>query len=273
MANFKTHLFVASGASGVAAIACMKAGLVSSGETPVLLVLGALGGLLPDIDSDHSVPIRISFNLLAFALAFVVMFWFVGLYTVLELVAIWVGVFVAVRYIVLECFINFTTHRGAIHSLLAAVFFALCTVSLSIHLFSLANAISWVYGAFVGFGFIVHLLLDELFSVDLLNRRLKGSFGTAFKVISLKYWRATVLLSIATAAVLSTVNYPDGFYSRAWNRLEAHYTSHAPWLMPTDGQWFRNIKTILGRSIYLTKPQPIMSGTKAIKSSIVLAKK
>jgi len=238
MANFKTHLFVASGVSGVAAIACMKAGLAASAETPVLLGLGAFGGLLPDIDSDHSVPIRISFNLLAFALAFLVMFAFVGRYTVLELAAVWLGVFLAVRYLVLELFASLTTHRGAIHSLLAAVFFALCTVSLSRHLFGRPYPVAWLYGAFVGLGFVVHLLLDEMFSVDLLNRRLKSSFGSALKIASLKYWQATLLLLLATACVYSTVSYPAGFYEAVWRKLEAHYSGHAPWLAPTNGRWF-----------------------------------
>jgi uncharacterized membrane protein len=249
MANFKTHLFVASGASGVAAIACMKAGIAPSAETPMLLVLGAFGGLLPDIDSDHSVPIKISFNLLAFTLAFVVMFVFVGRYTVLELVAVWLGVFVAVRYFVLELFVSFTTHRGAIHSLLAAVFFGVCAVSLAHHLFLKPYPISWVYGAFVGFGFVVHLLLDELFSVDLLNRRIKRSFGSALKIASLRYWRATLFLLLATACVYSTVSYPAGLYAAVWGKLEAHYTGRAPWLVPAHGRWFSGLPGILGRSL------------------------
>ena len=275
MANFKTHLFVASGFSGVAAIACMKAGIVPAAETPMLLGLGALGGLLPDIDSDHSVPIKISFNLLAFALAFVVMFFFVGQYTVLELAAIWAGVFLGVRYLVLECFVSFTTHRGAFHSLLAGGLFALCTVSLSHHLFSKPYPISWVYGAFVGFGFAVHLILDELFSVDLLNRRIKRSFGSAFKLVSLKYWRASLVLGFAMAGVLSTVTYPAGFYGKAWSQLEAHYTGHAPWLMPTDGQWFKNVCVILTRSFFPRQEQGV-TGAKSTKhgksGSLTLAK-
>jgi hypothetical protein len=253
MANFKTHFFVASGLSGVAAIACMKAGVVPSGETPLLLGLGAFGGLLPDIDSDHSVPIKISFNLLAFSLAFLAMFLFAGSYTVLELAAIWLGAFVAVRYLVLELFVSFTSHRGAIHSLLAAAFFALCTVSLAQHWLSKPDLIAWIYGAFIGFGFVIHLLLDECFSVDLLNRRIKGSFGSALKLLSLKHWRATAVLALATALVYSTVSYPQGLYAATWAKLESHYTGAAPWLMPANGQWFDNLPGILTRSFCLTQ--------------------
>ncbi len=251
MANFRTHLFVASGISGVAAIACMKAGITPSSETPALLGLGALGGLLPDIDSDHSIPIRISFNLLAFALAFLTMFLFVGQYTVMELTTIWLGMFLGVRYLVLEMFVAFTTHRGAFHSLLAAVFFALCTVSSSYHLFSRPYSIAWIDGTFVGLGFVIHLLLDELFSVDLLNRRIKRSFGSALKLVSLKYWRATLLLLLATVAVYSTVSYPAGLYSSAWRRLEVHYSNLEPWLMPARGQWFGNIRGLVKNAFCL----------------------
>ena len=266
MANFKTHLFVASGLSGVAAIACMKAGLAPAAETPMLLGLGAFGGLLPDIDSDHSVPIKISFNLLAFSLAFLAMFVFVGRYSVLELAAVWLGVFAAVRYFVLELFVSFTTHRGAIHSLLAGVFFALCAVSLSEHLFAKPAPLAWVYGSFVAFGFVVHLLLDEVFSVDLLNRRVKSSFGSALKIVSLKYWRATLLLCCATAGVYSTVSYPGGFYSAAWGKLAAHYSGRAPWLMPADGQWFNGFRGALAGSLCLGPGHGAGGGMQAAKA-------
>ncbi|MGZ8217339.1 metal-dependent hydrolase [Methylomagnum sp.] len=244
MANFKTHLLTAASLSGVAAIACMKADVTTAMETPVLFGLGTLGGLLPDIDSDNSVPIRISFNLLAFFLAFVTMFVFIGRYTVLELAAIWLGIFVGVRYLVLEFFIAFTTHRGAIHSLLAAVFFGLGTVSLAYHTFDKPYQAAWLYGFFVAFGFVVHLALDELFSVDLLGRRLKRSFGTALKPISLKYWRATALLALAVAMVYQTVPSPAGFPATVWRRLEAHYTGSKPWLMPPEGNWFNHMGDI-----------------------------
>ena len=247
MANFKTHLYAASGIGGIAAIACMKAGAAPYSETPVLLGLGTLGGLLPDIDSEHSVPIRIGFNLLAFTLAFLVMFQFAGKYTVLELTMIWLGVFLTVRYLVLEVFNACTSHRGIFHSVLAAAFFSLGTVSLSSHLFDKPHPIAWLYGAFIGLGYLVHLSLDELFSVDLLNRRLKLSFGSALKLASLKYWRATALMSLAVVAVYQTVPPPSGFGANTWSKLEAHYTGKKPWLIPDSGHWFDNLGGLLKR--------------------------
>lgn len=266
MANFKTHLFTAAGISGVAAIACMKADVTTAMETPILFGLGTLGGLLPDIDSDNSVPIRISFNLLAFFLAFVTMFVFIGRYTVLELAAIWLGVFVGVRYVVLEFFIAFTVHRGAIHSLLAAVFFGLGTVSLAYHVFDKSYQLAWLYGFFIAFGFVIHLALDELFSVDLLGRRLKRSFGTALKPVSLKYWRATALLMLAVVLVYQTVPASAGFPANVWHRLEAHFSGPKPWLMPSEGNWFSHIGDIFMSTICAGGPRNGNSASPAAAS-------
>jgi hypothetical protein len=37
----------------------------------------------------------------------------------------------------------------------------------------------------VGIGYLTHLVLDEFYSVDLFNRKIKRSFGTALKPFSL----------------------------------------------------------------------------------------
>jgi hypothetical protein len=224
MANFKTHLLAAAGVSGAAAFVCAKAGLAPFSQAPALLALGTLGGLLPDIDSDHSTPIKIGFTLLAFSLAFVVMFAFLGRFSELQLVGIWLGVFVGIRYLVLEIFASFTVHRGAFHSVLAAAFFGLCAVSLSWHIFETSRLSAWLQGLFVSLGYIVHLSLDELFSVDLLNRRLKRSFGTALKIVSLEYWGASLLLLLATAAAYSAAPPYSGLPEELLHKLEAYYS-------------------------------------------------
>jgi hypothetical protein len=256
MANFKTHFLVAFSVSGMVTIACLKVGLVSARETPLLFGLGTFGGLLPDIDSDHSVPIRISFNLLAFCLAFATMFLFVSKYTVLELAAIWLGVFVGVRYLVLEIFMACTVHRGVFHSLLAAVFFCVITASLSFNVFAKSAYTAWLYGSFIAMGYLIHLLLDEVYSVDLLNRNIKSSFGSALKILSLQYWRASLLLLIAVVGVYSTVPSPSGFLHITLSKLEKYYTSSTPWLLPNNGRWFDNMASVLMRAFSTDSTPP-----------------
>ena len=42
---------------------------------------------------------------------------------------------------------------------------------------------SWAIGFFLFFGYTIHLVLDEVYSADLLNSRVKRSFGTALKLV------------------------------------------------------------------------------------------
>ena len=44
----------------------------------------------------------------------------------------------------------------------------------------------------------VHLLLDEMYSVDLANRRIKKSFGTALKLFNYKNISSSILMTILT---------------------------------------------------------------------------
>jgi hypothetical protein len=54
MADFKTHLVVASTLSGVLAIGTLVAGVATPKETLVYFCAGTIGGVLPDLDSDHA---------------------------------------------------------------------------------------------------------------------------------------------------------------------------------------------------------------------------
>ena len=55
MANFNTHLIVASTASGLTATGLMGAGVAEPREVLLYFSAGTLGGLLPDLDSDNSI--------------------------------------------------------------------------------------------------------------------------------------------------------------------------------------------------------------------------
>jgi len=56
----------------------------------------------------------------------------------------------------------------------------------------------WLNGVFIALGFIIHLVLDELYSVDLSNARVKNSFGTALKLFSHNNLTASALMTIFT---------------------------------------------------------------------------
>ena len=74
MANFKTHLAVAAVGSGLLATVCLGAGMSDPQEVVTLSVVGTIGGLLPDVDLDHSNPTKLMFTALAIVFAFLVAF-------------------------------------------------------------------------------------------------------------------------------------------------------------------------------------------------------
>lgn len=216
MANFATHLYGAAAVSSVGALACHTAGWADQSQTQTLFLLGVAGGLLPDIDSDSSTPIRAFFTLLGAVLGFAAGFAFVGQLAPVELGLVWLGVFLAVRYGVLEIFARFTVHRGLLHSLLAAVFMGMAAVHLSLHWLGIAPQQAWLNGLFITLGYLTHLVLDELYSVNLLNARVKRSFGTALKPLSLRAPWASMLMVVAVAAMAYTAPRPA-----AWQGTEA----------------------------------------------------
>jgi hypothetical protein len=62
-------------------------------------------------------------------------------------------------------------------------------------------------------GFMIHLLLDEIYSVDLVRMRLKKSFGTAFKFKSdntIHTWLAYAITALTTWMVYSFTNVFEG---------------------------------------------------------------
>ncbi|MDE0206865.1 MAG: metal-dependent hydrolase [Candidatus Tectomicrobia bacterium] len=201
MADFKTHLSVAGALSGTAAIGCLYTGLTEPTETLLLFTMGTVGGILPDIDSDHSIPAGLLFSCLATLAAFLGVFSRISTYSLAEAICLWVAVFVFVRYLVFELFKRFTVHRGVFHTLLAAVFFCFLCAAVLHTAFALSSVLSWLSGAFILFGYIIHLVLDELYSVDMVGVRLKKSFGTALKPISFGSLKASTALFAATSGL------------------------------------------------------------------------
>ncbi len=200
MANFKTHLSVAAALSGAMTTGFLVVGVTTAKDVWLYFALGTLGGILPDIDANHSIPGRMLFSFFAIVLAFLALFSCVGIYSIAELLIIWLLTYVVVRYVIFQMFARFTVHRGVFHSLLAAVFFGFLTTAGVYRVFHLTPLSAWMAGLFVCTGYLIHLTLDEVYSVDLTGARVKRSFGTALKIIS-SDMQPTALLLLATLGV------------------------------------------------------------------------
>jgi hypothetical protein len=187
MADFRTHIQVATVASGLLAGAMVWAQQLTLAEGVLLWLAGTLGGILPDIDADSSRSIRIIFRLFGVLGALLALLYGQERLPLTYTLVLGAVAYGAIRYPLCWAFARFTVHRGILHSLLANGVFALVAVVTCHRLFGAAPALAWETGVFVFIGAFIHLLLDELYSIDLEGRRIKKSFGTALKLFE---WRA-----------------------------------------------------------------------------------
>ncbi|TDN97081.1 MULTISPECIES: metal-dependent hydrolase [Halomonas] len=201
MANFRTHLGVAAAAGAVLAHGGWQAGLWNAVESLPLLALVTFGGILPDIDADRSRAIRLIFNLLAVPAVVAGALMLQSRLATGSLLMVCGAIYLGVRYLAGALFARFTVHRGLWHSLLAAGLCGLVTTALSHRLFGQTDHLAWAHGMSLALGFMIHLLLDELYSVDLTGGRLKRSFGTAFKPFDWREPGNSLVMLMAAASL------------------------------------------------------------------------
>jgi hypothetical protein len=209
MANFNVHLNTAIITTGLVAAVLLSAHHISLNNALWLWFLGVIGGLLPDIDSDNSTSLDTIFNLFALSSVLLVLRYLTtDLFTqisFIELIAIPLLVYSMMRYLIRPLFEKITVHRGSCHSVLFLLFAALLTTHLTWRLnyqeTDQSTIIAWLSGGFLFLGGVIHLLLDEICSVDLSNVRIKRSFGTALKLADFKNKSLTLLILVAIIAL------------------------------------------------------------------------
>jgi membrane-bound metal-dependent hydrolase YbcI (DUF457 family) len=205
MAGFKTHITT----SALLGVGYGAAGHYLWGFSPATCVLSAglcgVAGMLPDVDSDSGVPLRES---LAFGSAVIPMlmlhrFEQLGLSRE-SMVLAGAALYLAIRFGVGEFIRRYTVHRGMFHSIPAMLIvgllgYLICSDNEEIVRCYKAGALM--------VGFLSHLALDEIYSVDLRNVKIKKTFGTA-----LKFWGESWLANVSCYAkllILSALAFGD----------------------------------------------------------------
>ena len=212
MANFRTHISVSTATAAVYAAAGLKWGLPWE-TVAVGAGLCSVSGMLPDLDSDSGIPLR---EAVAFCSAFLPMLMVdrlqrIGLsHEMMVLVA--GAIYFLIRFGMAEIFRRYTVHRGMWHSVPAAICcgmfaFLVCSCEdMSVRLFKTVAVV---------LGFMSHLILDEIWSVDYRRGQyvFKSSFGSA-----LKFWgpdRMANVVSYGLLILLGAAVYQDqGFMAR-----------------------------------------------------------
>lgn len=202
MANFNTHLTVATSISGMVAFGLLFTELATPKAVFFYWLLGTLGGILPDIDAPGSIPARWLFGVSGILFASLLVASQLNQLAWIELIFLWITSFMGFRYGLLKLFARLTNHRGNLHSIFAALLFGLSITVVAYQGLAVSASVAWLAGGFVSGGYLVHLLLDELYSVDMTKQRLKKSFGSALKLANTRHKFSTLLLILANIMLL-----------------------------------------------------------------------
>ena len=234
MANFTTHIAVGTVVSGALATLTLAANVIPHESLIAVTLAGVVGSVLPDIDLKESRPSRAMFAGLAIFFSFAVLFTCANRYSIVELWMLWLGTLLGVRYGLHALFHRISVHRGIWHSLLALVFVSLVTTLVFKYILNEYDGIAWLAGGFMGIGFLTHLILDEIYSVDVMDTRLKASFGTALKLADFHRLGDTVAMAVCTAGLIAisppTKQFTDAVSSQSmWADLQSHLLPQETW--------------------------------------------
>ncbi len=208
MADFKTHLTVSTVVGvgyGVAGLAWLQ---MPPATAAVAAGLCGIGGILPDVDSDSGQTVR---EVMGFAAAVVPLLLIDQLrqfgLSHDGLVLAGGCVYIAIRFGLGEILKRYTVHRGMWHSIPAALVAGL-TTSLICGCDEPTERFFKV--AAVMLGYLIHLSLDELYSIQLYRGRvrLKKSFGTAMKLWGQDLWANLAVFAKLCALVYLTLQDP-----------------------------------------------------------------
>lgn len=183
MASFQTHIAVSTSLG--AGLAWFGHDVYGLGWSTCAVAGGlcAIGGMLPDLDSDSGVPAR---ETISFAAAVIPMVLFNRLQqqfglNVEQMLLLGAPIYLFIRFGLGTLLKLFTVHRGMFHSLPAAaiagmVAYLICEQGVSMVRLFKATGLT--------LGYLSHLVLDELWSVEVrgVTARVKQSFGTALKL-------------------------------------------------------------------------------------------
>lgn len=184
MAAYREHIAV----SGMLGLGVGAASTFVFGFTPVQGIMAgwltAIGGILPDLDSESGRPVREMFGLTA-AVAPLIFIERILHWTQLPgdtetVMALFLALYLAIKYGLASLVSTFSVHRGMFHSIPALV------IAAEIAYLGYPRSevrIKGLMAAGVAIGFFSHLLLDEIYSVEWsgVRLKLKKSAGSAIK--------------------------------------------------------------------------------------------
>ena len=213
MASFEQHVNVAIVATGVIIVPIHASGLLSVNHALLAFALGVIGGMLPDLDSDNSKPLQIAFKIMSVFLPILVLLSLSDSFSILNILGLWLVASMFLHLVIFKIFLMLTVHRGIFHTVPMGILFGQVVTFTFYEALSFSFTQAVILGFFTTFGFLIHLLLDEIFSVNALGIRFKKSFGTAFKFYDANNKIGTLVIYILNIVIFIILPSQVGIYT------------------------------------------------------------
>lgn len=213
MASFGQHLNISAITTGILVVTLHTSGLLTINQSILALGLGVIGGMLPDLDSDNSKPIQAVFTMLSIVLPLIILLSISEKLSLVAMVLIWIISSFILNITVFKLFLCVTSHRGIFHTIPMGFLFGEVTTIVSYKVMKMPIEFSIICGFFILFGFIIHLLLDEIFSVNALGMKMKKSFGSALKFYAKNNKIGSLLLYALVILLFISFPFKNSVYS------------------------------------------------------------
>ena len=241
MANFPTHIAVGTVARRLSRDGHGRCRRHRAGEPRRGDARGLLGSVLPDIDLKDSRPSKAFFAGLAIFFSFAVLFHFAPHLSIPRCWSCGSARCCSCASPCRSCSPQATIAASGIRCgggrLLA------CDRRHLPLALGRPDGVAWLAAGFLGIGYLVHLTLDEIYSVDVLDAHLKKSFGTALKLFDYKHYGHSIAMAVATVLVLLVTPPTKVFVENItspglWTELHQR-------LLPQENKWFRGMAWLL----------------------------
>ncbi|MGB5866627.1 MAG: hypothetical protein WBG69_02025 [Arcobacteraceae bacterium] len=196
MASFAQHINTAVVISGISIAPLYSSSLIDLNQALALLFFGMIGGVLPDMDLENSKPIQITSGILSIFIPLLAILTLLQSLSISKMLFIWFLASLFLHFILFKILLNNTVHRGVIHTIPMGIVLAQVLMICFHHFLEYEELFSILCGLFLFMGFIIHLLLDELISLNAFGMSFKKSLGSAFKFYDTNNVVGTLILYI-----------------------------------------------------------------------------
>ena len=178
MASYSKHIGIGSLTGITFGFICYWTYGINLIQAIAVATVAEIGSILPDIDSDTSRPRQIVLGILGITIPTILACNYIKSNSLENTFCIVLFSYLIIQHVLPPIFAKYTSHRGLYHSIPMGILFSEWIYLL---FFESGRKVALIYAGACFAGYLSHLILDELFSINLNEFNVKRSFGTALK--------------------------------------------------------------------------------------------